>query len=204
MKSIRLQYFKLNKKKWNILYVHYVTGVAVDFNNKNMREKFKNLTLESKVFYIFITFILIWFIIVSNGCTSSIYKVRKENINDHVNVTHVLAVTDMGDTLKIPIEEIKPKVIYNVVGYNYMRHTPYYSPYNNRYYYDLHPRYIYSPYSDPSGGSMGGTPIGIQNINPTFQIPVPSSGGTSGTSGFAGNPVASNPVTSGGGAKTKN
>ena len=170
-----------------------------------MIKKFKNLTLESKVFYVFITFIIIWFIIVSNGCTSSIYKVRKENINDQVKVTHVLAITEMGDTLKIPIEEIKPKVIYNVVGYNYMRHNPYYSPYNNRYYYDLNPQYIYSLYSDPSAGSMGGTPIGIQSINPTFQIPSPSSGGSvSGTSGFSGNPVASNPVTNGGGAKKKN
>ena len=72
-------------------------------------KKWKNMRIESKVFYIFITFIIIWFIIVSNGCTSSIYKVRKENINDHVKVTHVLAITEMGDTLKIPIEEIKPK-----------------------------------------------------------------------------------------------
>ena len=198
MKSIRLQYFKLNKNKWNILYVHYVTEVAVDFNNKNMREKFKNLTLESKVFYVFITFITIWFIIILSGCTSSIYKVRKENINDQVKVTHVLAVTEMGDTLKIPIEEIKPKVIYNVVGYNYMRHTPYYSPYNNRYYYDYYP-YNYSNNRNYTGGSFG-----IGTIKPTTQIPVPSSGGTSGTSGFSGNPVASNPVTSGGGAKTKN
>ena len=198
MKSIRLQYFKLNKNKWNILYVHYVTEVAVDFNNKNMREKFKNLTLESKVFYIFMAFITIWFIIVLSGGTSSIYKVRKENINDQVKVTHVLAVTEMGDTLKIPIEEIKPKVIYNVVGYNYMRHTPYYSPYNNRYYYDYYP-YNYSNNRNYTGGSFG-----IGTIKPTTQIPVPSSSGSSGTSGFSGNPVASNPVTSGGGAKTKN
>tara|TARA_Y100000034_G_scaffold2543_1_gene3082 strand:+ start:871 stop:1383 length:513 start_codon:yes stop_codon:yes gene_type:complete len=170
----------------------------VDGKNKRMIEKFKNLTLEGKVFYIFITFITIWFIMILSGCVSSIYKVRKENINDQVKVTHVLAVTEMGDTLKIPINEIKPKVIYNVVGYDYMRYNPYYSPYNNRYYYD------YYPYNYSNSTNHVGTSFGISSIQPTTQIPVPNSGGNSGTSGFSGNPVASNPVTSGGGAKTKN
>ena len=85
----------------------------------------------------------------------------------------------------------------------------YYNNYYNRgYWYNR--QYIYNPY-DPSAESTGGTPIGIQNINPTFQITSPWSGGNySGTSGFSGNPVASNPAThnpaSGGpgGAKTKN
>ena len=164
-----------------------------------MIEKFKNLTLESKVFYIFITFITIWFIMILSGCVSSIYKVRKEHINDHVKVTHVLAVTDLGDTLKIPISEIKPKVVYNVVGYDYMRYNPYYSPYNNRYYYD------YYPYNYSNNTNHVGTNFGISSIQPTTQIPVPNNGGNnSGTSGFSGNPVASNPVTSGGGAKKKN
>ena len=171
----------------------------MDGKNKRMIEKFKNLTLEGKVFYIFITFITIWFIMILSGCVSSIYKVRKENINDQVKVTHVLAITEMGDTLKIPISEIKPKVIYNVVGYDYMRYNPYYSPYNNRYYYDNY-NYNYNNNRNYTGGSFG-----IGSIKPTTQIPVPSSGGSSsGTSGFSGNPVASNPVTSGGGAKTKN
>ena len=161
---------------------------------KNMLEKFKNLTLENKVFYVLMTLILIWFMLVLlNGCASSIYKVRK----DHIKVTHVLAVTEMGDTLKIPIESIKPNIVYNVVGYDYMRYNPYYSPYNNRYYYDYYP-YNFSNNTNYSGGSFG-----IGSINPTTQIPVPSSGGNSGTSGFSGNPIAVNPVTSGG-AKKKN
>lgn len=162
---------------------------------KNMLGKFKKLTLESKVFYVLMTSILIWFMLVLlNGCASSIYKVRK----DHIKVTHVLAITEIGDTLKIPIESIKPNIIYNVVGYDYMRYNPYYSPYNNRYYYDNTP-YNFSNNTNYSGGSFG-----ISSINPTIQIPVPSSGGNySGTSGFSGNPVASNPVTNGG-MKTKN
>jgi len=163
-----------------------------------MINKFKKLSVERKVFYIFIFIVFIWCLLILKGCTSSIYKVRKENINDQVKVTHVLAVTEMGDTLKIPIEEIKPKVIYNVVGYNYMRYNPYYSPYNNRHYYDYYP-YNYNNNRNYTGGGFG-----ISNISPNTQIPVPSSGGSSSTSGFSGKPVASNPVTSGGGAKTKN
>ncbi len=161
-----------------------------------------NIDNVDKIFWFSMVFILLAMICIMNGCVSSIYKVRKENINDQVKVTHVLAVTEMGDTLKIPISEIKPKVIYNVVGYNYMRHTPYYSPYNNRYYYDY---YNYNRnYNNNQGIQGSGSSIQYNNISPTTQISVPSSGGTSGTSGFSGNPVASNPVTSGGGAKTKN
>ena len=168
---------------------------------KKIQEFLKKYNIDDvdKIFWFSMVFILLAMICIMNGCVSSIYKVRKENINDHVKVTHVLAVTDLGDTLKIPIEEIKPKVIYNVVGYNYMRHNPYYSPYNNRYYYD------YYPYNYSTNKNHIGTSFGISNINPTTQIPVPSSSGNgSGTSGFSGNPVASNPVTSGGGAKKKN
>ena len=162
-----------------------------------------NIDDVDKIFWFSMVFVLLAMICVMGGCVSSIYKVRKENINDKVEVTHVLAVTEMGDTLKIPISEIKPKVIYNVVGYNYMRHNPYYSPYNNRYYYDY---YNYNRnYNNNQGIQSSGSSIQYNNISPTTQISVPSSGGSySGTSGFSGNPVASNPVTSNGGAKTKN
>ena len=161
-----------------------------------------NIDDVDKIFWFSIVFMLLAMICVMNGCVSSIYKVRKENINDQVKITHVLAITEMGDTLKIPISEIKPKVIYNVVGYDYMRYNPYYSPYNNRYYYNLNPQYIYNPYSDSGGGSHSGTPTSWQPIPITPNNG--SSGNYSGTSGFSGNPVASNPVTSNGGAKTKN
>ena len=71
--------------------------------------------------------------------------------------------------------------------------------YNNRYYYDYYP-YNYSNNRNYTGGGFG-----IGSIKPTTQIPVPSSGGNnSGTSGFSGNPVASNPVTSSGGGKKNN
>ncbi len=153
-----------------------------------------NIDNVDKIFWFSMVFILLAMICIMNGCVSSIYKARKEQIK----VTHVLAVTEMGDTLKIPIESIKPNVVYNVVGYDYMRHTSYYSPYNNRYYYD------YYPYNYNYNRNYTGSGFGISSIKATTQIPVPSSVSNSGTSGFSGNPVASNPVTSNGGAKKKN
>ena len=159
--------------------------------------QFKNLNIESKVFYSSMIIILFWFmIIVLNSCVSSIYKVRKEQIQ----VTHVLAVTEMGDTLKIPIESIKPNIIYNVVGYDYMRYNPYYSPYNNRYYYDYSPNNAWRWNSYGQGTySQGYHPL--ENFSTPPQTPASSNNNTS---GFSGNPVASNPVTSNGGGKTKN
>ena len=162
--------------------------------------QFKNLTIDSKVFYSSMIIILFWFmVIVLSSCMSSIYKVRKENINDRVKVTHVLAITEMGDTLKIPIEDIKPRVIYNVVGYVNGMVNPYYRPYN---YYDYYPYSIRNPnYIRNNSGSV----FGISSINPTTQINIPSNNvSTSVTSGFTGNPVAINPVTSGGKVKKKN
>jgi len=149
-------------------------------------------TLEDKITAIVITLILIILLTMLTGCSPSLFKNNKK-----INITHVLAVTEMGDTLKIPIEAIRPNVIYNVMGYSYgMR--PYYRPYNYiNSTYDYYP-YNYN-YSNNSGNSYG-----ISNIKPTTQINVPSSGGNSGTSGFSGNPTAVNPVTSGGGAKKKN
>ena len=58
-------------------------------------------------------------------------------------ITHVLALSKEGDTLKIPIKDIKPNVVYNVVGYDWY-HTPsgYYNRWNNPYY---HPHYYNIP-----------------------------------------------------------
>ena len=57
-------------------------------------------------------------------------------------VTHVLALTEDGDTLKIPIKDIKPNVIYNVVGYDWYRpYSGYYTRWAEPYY---HPR-LYNP-----------------------------------------------------------
>jgi len=154
-------------------------------------------TLEDKISIIFAVLMALILLFVLSSCSSSIYKVRKEQIK----VTHVLAITENGDTLQIPIEAIKPNVIYNIIGYNY-GHRPryYYRPFN--YIYD------YYPYNFGNNINYSGSTFSISTIRPTIQINVPSSGGNfggpSGTSGFSGNPTAVNPVTSGGGVKKKN
>jgi hypothetical protein len=45
-----------------------------------------------------------------------------------IQITHVLAVTEQGDTLRLPINMIKPNVYYNIVSY------PSYNWYNEGYY----------------------------------------------------------------------
>ena len=68
---------------------------------KKLKEFLKKYNIDNidKIFWFSMVFILLAMICIMNGCVSSIYKVRKEQIK----VTHVLAVTEMGDTLKIPI-----------------------------------------------------------------------------------------------------
>ena len=47
-----------------------------------------------------------------------------------IQITHVLAVTEQGDTLRLPINMIRPNVYYNVISYpNYPRY--YDNWYNN-------------------------------------------------------------------------
>jgi len=119
-----------------------------------------------------------------NGCSPQLYKNNKK-----INITHVLAVTEMGDTLKIPIEAIRPNVIYNVMGYSYgMR--PYYRPYN--YTYD------YYPYNYSNNNS-----INYSRPRPTTQI-ITGSGSNISSPALSKPPTATNPVTSGGGSKKKN
>jgi len=151
-------------------------------------------TIETKVFYTAMIFILLWFVVIMlTSCMSSIYKVRKEQIK----VTHVLAITETGDTLKIPIESIKPNVIYNIIGYNYGRFNPYYRP--------IHYPYDFYPYSYTTTLNSSGNTFGISTIRPTTQINVPSSNKLkSNISGFTSKPIATNPVTSGGKGKKKN
>ena len=69
-------------------------------------------------------------------------------------VTHVLALTEEGDTLKIPIKDIKPNVIYNVVGYDwYKPYSGYYTRWADPYYHPL----LYSP-PKPISNSNNNTP----------------------------------------------
>ena len=144
--------------------------------------------LESKVFFVFAVVVLIWCILLLSSCSPQLYKNNKK-----INITHVLAVTEMGDTLKIPIEAIRPNVIYNVMGYSYgMR--PYYRPYNY-----INNTYDYYPYNYGNNNNVN---YSVPS-KPTTQINTGSGTNISSPS-LSKPPVATNPVTSGGGAKKKN
>ena len=61
-----------------------------------------------------------------------------------IQITHVLAVTQEGDTLKIPIDLIRP-VNYRIINYGYGYDYGWSRPY---YMYDYYRNYNYSTYSN--------------------------------------------------------
>ena len=123
---------------------------------------------KEKITATMIAIMLIVLLALLTGCSPYMYK-----NNNKINVTHVLAVTEMGDTLKIPIEAIKPNVIYNVMGYNYMRPSYYFRPYN--YTYDYYP-YNYRPKPNNNVNSNNNSiniPIRPSNSTPNPTISTP-------------------------------
>tara|TARA_R100000697_G_scaffold29389_2_gene38831 strand:- start:1132 stop:1620 length:489 start_codon:yes stop_codon:yes gene_type:complete len=136
---------------------------------------------------------------VLSSCSNLLYQ------GNNVMVTHVLALTEMGDTVKIRIQDIQPQRIYNVVGYDFVRwqDNKFYVPgydyqYDYRYYNN---RWRYHGKANGTYGQITPYP----NVNNNAPIIVGSPSGTQSyggnTTGGAGAPVASNPVTSSGGKK---
>ena len=153
-----------------------------------MIEKIKEYITEILMAAIVIATIFI----LATGCSSLVYKYPQYFDVNKPSITHVLALTSAGDTVKIPISDIKPQSIYNVIGYDFNNMYPY-----NRYnWYDQYYNYNRN-FGHYQGAQNSGSKIQYNNISPT------STPASSGTSGFSGNPVATNPVTSGG-AKKKN
>ena len=131
---------------------------------------------------------------VLSSCSPMLYN------NNRVMVTHVLALTEMGDTVKIRIQDIQPQRMYNVVGYDFVRW------HDNRFYvphYDRHYDYRYYDSRWRYHGNPKGT-YGYITPNPNVNNNAPISVGGSQTTGGSGAPVASNPVTSTGGGKKFN
>ena len=112
------------------------------------------------------------------GCTPYMYK------SNQIKVTHVLAITELGDTVKIAMRDIKPTQVYNVVGYDFIRgyNNPYYNPWRQYHMYDNHYRY----YGNSTGTS-------IKSITPNWNPPVVNNSGSN-TTGGGNNPVAVNPA----------
>ena len=73
-----------------------------------------------------------------------------QNNQPKIQVTHVLAVTEQGDTLRLPISMIKPNVYYNVISYPNRYYSNWYSGYYQPGYNNYRP--IYAP-SSGSGSS---------------------------------------------------
>jgi len=84
-----------------------------------------------------------------------------------LQITHVLAVTQQGDTLTIPIDVIRPinyRIINYSSGYGY---NSWYTPYHNTYY-----NYNYSKgYSRSSNGSGSNTSGNTNQSVPTGDRP---------------------------------
>ena len=83
--------------------------------------------------------------------------------NPKLQITHVLAVTQQGDTLTIPIDVIRPinYRIINYSGYDYSWPRPYY--------YNYHRNYDYSYGS--TGRSSNNNSSNNTNSNNNKQIP---------------------------------
>ena len=150
--------------------------------------KFKKMTQRQRDYGRVIaiaTMVLIILMGALSSCSPYMYRGKQ------VVVTHVLALTEAGDTIKIPINQIKPNVTYNVLGYDYYRPYTSWRPYYNDPYYHPNtytPRYrpsnsnnSTSNYSLPSNSSFGGTGnVGNSGGNPNVSTPPP-------------NPAATNP-----------
>jgi len=89
--------------------------------------------MKSKTLIVFVIIMFSLFVLMLTSCSSTLYR---SSI-----VTHVLAVTESGDTLKIPLNQIQPTRIYNVVGYDYYN-------YRNRDYYYRDLKYYYNGFNN--------------------------------------------------------
>ena len=75
--------------------------------------------------------------------TATVSSCGTYNTQPKIQITHVLAVTEQGDTLRLPINMIKPNVYYNVVSYPNRYYGGWYNNYYRPSYYNNRP--IYAP-----------------------------------------------------------
>ena len=89
-----------------------------------------------------------------------------------IKITHVLAVTEQNDTLRLPINMIRPNVYYNVISYpnSYYSNWSYGKYYPNHYNY----KYIYTPSNKGTRGSGGSTSSSKIKVAPSSNNNKPS------------------------------
>ena len=81
-----------------------------------------------------------------------------------IKITHVLAVTEQNDTLRLPIDMIKPNVYYNIISYPHRY-------YNNGSYGSYYPGYYnYKPIYVPSNKGTRGS-SGSKSFNKPKSVP---------------------------------
>ncbi len=83
--------------------------------------------------------------------TATVSSCGTYNTQPKIQITHVLAVTEQGDTLRLPINMIKPNVYYNVVSYPNRYYGGWYNNYYRPSYYNNRP--IYAPGNGSSRSS---------------------------------------------------
>ena len=156
---------------------------------KKLKEFLKKYNINDidRIFWFAVVFVLLAMICITS-CAPVLYK------SNQIKVTHVLALTETGDTVKIAMKDIRPTQVYNVVGYDFTRPymNPYYDPWRNYWMYENRYRYY--------GNHIN---TNVYNTTPNWQPPVVM-GTKSKTTGGGNNPVASNPVLISGGGKKVN
>ena len=159
--------------------------------------KFKNMTQEQRDWGKVISIAIVAAILLIgalSGCTPYLYK------SNQIKVTHVLALTENGDTVKVSMRDIKPTQIYNVIGYDFTRgyNNQYYNPWRQYEMYDNYYRYY-------GNHAMVGKPVNYINQPHNNWHPLENFAPVNrGTTNNGDNPVAVNPVTSGNGKKKNN
>ena len=83
--------------------------------------------------------------------TATVSSCGTYNTQPKIQITHVLAVTEQGDTLRLPINMIKPNIYYNVVSYPNRYYGGWYNNYYRPSYYNNRP--IYAPGNGSSRSS---------------------------------------------------
>ena len=98
------------------------------------------------------------------------------NNQPKIQVTHVLAVTEQGDTLRLPISAIKPNVYYNVISYPNRYYGNWYNSYYRPSYNNNRPIYAPSSGSGSSNNNNNNNNNNKPDPRPTPDIVVRPSG----------------------------
>jgi len=84
---------------------------------------------------------IIFILLLLTGCVTQKQQPK-------ILITHVLAVTEQGDTLRLPINMIRPNVVYKIINYGNN-----YRPYHSQWDYIPHNNYNQNIYVKPNNNN---------------------------------------------------